>query len=67
MRKLALLAAAVATLSAATILPANAQVGWNAGCYRYGLTGYHWYDFCLGPNFVYPHQRTCDRGNCYYH
>jgi hypothetical protein len=69
MRKIALLAAAVATLSAAILLPANAQVaigGWNSGCYRLGDTGYHWYGFCLGPDIAYPHKRVCDHGNCTY-
>jgi hypothetical protein len=70
MRKIILLAAVVATLSATVVLPANAQQisvqGWNAGCYRFGMTGYHWYDFCLGPNFAYPHKRVCDHGNCSY-
>jgi opacity protein-like surface antigen len=69
MRKIVLLAAAVATLSSAAILPASAQItpqGWNSGCYRFGETGYHWYGFCLGPNFAYPHKRVCDHGNCSY-
>jgi hypothetical protein len=70
MRKITLLAAVVATLSAAAILPGNAQQlvvqGWNGGCYRLGMTGYHWYDFCVGPNFLYPHKHVCDHGNCNY-
>jgi len=36
------------------------------GCYRLGETGYHWYNFCLGPRFIYPHHRVCRRGYCYY-
>jgi hypothetical protein len=66
MRKIAFLIAAVATLSASALLPANAQVGWNSGCFRWGETGYHHYDFCLGPNFVYAHQRVCEHGTCWY-
>jgi hypothetical protein len=27
----------------------------RAGCYRLGETGYHWYSFCLGPRWLYPH------------
>lgn len=27
----------------------------KAGCYRLGETGYHWYSFCLGPWWLYPH------------
>ena len=36
------------------------------GCYRWGETGYHWYPFCLGPSWLYPHQRVCRRGSCWY-
>jgi hypothetical protein len=36
------------------------------GCYRWGETGYHWYDFCLGPSWLYPHQRVCRQGYCWY-
>jgi hypothetical protein len=36
------------------------------GCYRWGETGYHWYNFCLGPSWLYPHQRVCHRGYCWY-
>jgi hypothetical protein len=36
------------------------------GCYRWGETGYHWYNFCLGPAWLYPHQRVCSRGYCWY-
>jgi hypothetical protein len=50
MRKLALLVAATATLSAVALAPTTA----DAGCYRLGLTGYHWYRFA-GPGFIYPH------------
>jgi hypothetical protein len=31
-----------------------------------GLTGYHWYRFCLGPGVLYPHQRVCRNGYCWY-
>ena len=44
MRKLAILVAATATLSAVALLPTAA----DAGCYRLGLSGYHWYRFCAG-------------------
>ena len=42
MRKLAMLVAATAILSAGVLLPTKA----NAGCYRWGETGYHWYRYC---------------------
>jgi hypothetical protein len=29
------------------------------GCYRWGETGYHWYRFCIGPEFLYPHHHHC--------
>jgi hypothetical protein len=38
----------------------------TAGCYRLGETGYHWYSFCLGPRFLYPHHRICRHSYCYY-
>ena len=50
MRKLALLAAAMATLSAVALTPTTA----DAGCYRLGMTGYHWYHFCAGPPVPLP-------------
>jgi hypothetical protein len=28
----------------------------SVGCYRLGETGYHWYGFCLGPSWLYPHR-----------
>jgi hypothetical protein len=31
-----------------------------------GETGYHWYRFCFGPAFLYPHQRICRHGYCWY-
>jgi hypothetical protein len=38
----------------------------DAGCYRLGLSGYHWYGSCFGPAFLYPHQRVCRHGHCWY-
>ena len=38
----------------------------NAGCYRLGETGYHWYRSCVGPGWLYPHQRHCRKGVCVY-
>ena len=61
MTKLFLTAAAVALLSTMAISEAS------AGCYRLGVTGYHWYNFCAGPGFIYPHQRVCNHnGYCWY-
>jgi len=37
-----------------------------AGCYRLGETGYHWYRWCLGPSWLYPHRRICHDGYCQY-
>jgi hypothetical protein len=62
MRRLARLFLATAALSAVALSPTNA----NAGCYRLGETGYHWYRFCIGPAFLYPHQRVCRHGHCWY-
>ena len=39
----------------------------KVGCYRLGETGYHWYRFCFGPTWLYPHHRVCQRGYCSYH
>ena len=55
--------AAAAILSTATLLPTAAE----AGCYRLGETGYHWYRYCFGPHFMYPHHRACRRGFCWYY
>jgi hypothetical protein len=67
MRKLAAFLCVTAILSALPVLPAAAQQGWNHGCYRFGETGYHWYNVCLGPDFAYPHHRVCDHnGFCSY-
>jgi hypothetical protein len=80
MRKLAIITAA-AILSVGTLMSTatQASIGQNidaaiaainpiekAGCYRWGETGYHWYRFCIGPHFLYPHQRVCHHGYCYY-
>ena len=61
MRKLAGLFAATAVLIMA-FWPTTA----DAGCYRLGETGYHWYRFCAGPAFLYPHHRVCRHGHCWY-
>jgi hypothetical protein len=65
MRKLAILVAATAVMAT---FPALAQsptpltpAGWNHGCFRWGETGHHWYDFCVGPDFLYPHHKNCDK------
>jgi len=63
MRKLALLIAAATALSAVALSATEA----SAGCYRLGETGYHWYHFCAGPGFLYPHYRACRHGYCWYH
>ena len=62
MRRFALFAAVAAILSVGTVLPSNAE----AGCYRLGETGYHWYRYCWGPRWVYPHRRVCRHGYCWY-
>jgi hypothetical protein len=36
------------------------------GCYRLGLTGYHWYRSCIGPHWLYPHHRACRHDWCGY-
>jgi hypothetical protein len=57
------LAAVALTLSALVAASSEAE----AGCYRVGLSGYHWYHSCFGPHFLYPHHRVCNRhGYCYY-
>ncbi len=53
MQKWAMTAAAAAMLTFAGAGTAE------AGCYRLGLTGYHWYRSCVGPRFMYPHHRDC--------
>jgi hypothetical protein len=69
MRRAAVVIATVAALAVVSLLPAKAEIqigAWNHGCFRLGETGYHHYDFCLGPDFLYPHERVCDKGSCYY-
>jgi hypothetical protein len=61
MGKLVALAIGSAVLCA--VLPTTLQA---AGCYRLGETGYHWYQFCLGPTWLYPHRRVCRHGYCWY-
>jgi hypothetical protein len=78
MRKLAIIIAAAGVLGSFASGAANAAVGQSlragiaainpielAGCYRWGETGYHWYGFCVGPRFLYPHHRVCRHGYCY--
>jgi hypothetical protein len=81
MRKHAAIITTAAILSVGSLLSTvtQASVGQNidaaiaainpiekAGCYRWGETGYHWYRFCVGPHFLYPHRRVCRHGYCYY-
>jgi hypothetical protein len=81
MRNLVIAATAVfAISSAASLMPAEAETlgqgvsravdvvnpVQSAGCYRWGETGYHWYRSCLGPGWLYPHQRHCRKGVCAY-
>ena len=61
MRRFVPFAAAV-ILSVGILLPSAAE----AGCYRFGETGYHWYRHCFGPSFIYPHHRVCRHGHCWY-
>lgn len=78
MRNLTVMIVAI-VLGALASTPSKAAVGQSiqtavadvnpfqtAGCYRLGETGYHWYSFCLGPRFLYPHHRICRHGYCYY-
>jgi hypothetical protein len=53
MRKVMLAAAAAAMMMSAGVQSAE------AGCYRWGDTGYHWYRYCAGPRILYPHHRHC--------
>ncbi len=79
MRKLVVVTAAVLCAAAVSSAPSQAAVGHGIaaatdaidpvekiGCYRLGETGYHWYRFCFGPSFLYPHHRVCRRGACWY-
>jgi hypothetical protein len=63
MQKLAILVTAIVTLAAGSLIPTRAEA---AGCYRWGETGYHWYRYCAGPRFLYPHRRVCRHGRCWY-
>ena len=58
MLKIVMLVAAVSLLSVGASAPANAE----GGCYRIGETGYHYYNFCLGPWFFYAHKKECSKG-----
>jgi hypothetical protein len=51
-----------AVLLTVALSPADAA----PGCYRWGETGYHWYSFCFGPAWLYPHHRVCRHGYCWY-
>ncbi|WP_155253559.1 hypothetical protein [Bradyrhizobium japonicum] len=62
MRKFALFAAVGAIVAVGALTPTRAE----AGCYRLGETGYHWYRSCWGPHWIYPHRRVCRRGHCWY-
>ncbi|HEY1941888.1 MAG TPA: hypothetical protein VGH40_07155 [Roseiarcus sp.] len=62
MRVFSIFAAGAVMLS--TIVLASSAA--DAGCYRLGLSGYHWYHHCAGPSFIYPHQRVCHNGHCWY-
>jgi hypothetical protein len=43
------------------------STGAEAGCARWGASGYHFYRSCVGPRFLYPHRRQCYRdGFCAY-
>jgi hypothetical protein len=81
MRKPIIIAAAMLAISsAAPLTPASAGTFGqgvsraaeavnplqSAGCYRWGETGYHWYRSCVGPTWLYPHQRSCRKGACVY-
>jgi hypothetical protein len=63
MVKFAMLIASAAMLATVVLAPSEA----SAGCYRLGVTGYHWYRFCAGPGIMYPHYRHCHNGYCWYH
>jgi hypothetical protein len=63
MHKLVVMAVGGAVLCAAAVLPTTS---YAAGCYRLGETGYHSYDFCFGPTWLYPHHRVCRHGECWY-
>jgi hypothetical protein len=63
MRKLAILATAAMALASPAFAQSQSALtpaGWNHGCFRWGETGNHWYRFCAGPDFLYPHHKTCN-------
>jgi hypothetical protein len=62
LRKFTLLFAAFAALSISILIPESAE----AGCYRWGLSGYHWFRSCLGPFDLYPHRKVCRHDHCWY-
>jgi hypothetical protein len=62
MQKIKMIIAAAPILFAVLVLSSSAE----AGCYRLGETGYHWYRFCVGPYWLYPHHRICRGHHCYY-
>lgn len=64
MRKFLTALTALSALSLLTLSPAEA---FNDGCYREGMSGYHWYRFCAGFHHLYPHHRVCRNGRCWYH
>lgn len=81
MRKVSILLAVLIAVSTGSLSStgAKAAVGRSIGtaisavspiemtsCYRLGETGYHWYRFCVGPYWLYPHRRYCHHGYCYY-
>jgi hypothetical protein len=79
MRRLVLATAAALCAAAISSTPSQAAAGQSiaaaldamnpveqAGCYRLGETGYHWYRSCFGPTWLYPHRRICRRGTCWY-
>jgi opacity protein-like surface antigen len=65
LRKILVLIVSAWALSVAASAPASAE----GGCYRMGETGYHWYNFCVGPAFLYPHEERCQKHHhdrCWY-
>jgi hypothetical protein len=79
MHKLVIVTVAVLCAAAASSTPSQAAAGKSiastidatapvekVGCYRLGETGYHWYRFCFGPSWLYPHRRVCRHGTCWY-
>jgi hypothetical protein len=54
MPKIVILAVTTAAFSAALTQSSLAQQSWNRGCFRWRETGHHWYNFCVGPDFLYP-------------